>query len=36
MNILLNDLKWGSVIFLMILLLVLFGSEGPQFIYAMF
>lgn len=32
----LNDLKWGTIFFLGILALVLFGSSGPQIIYAMF
>ena len=32
----LNDIKWGTIFFLGILVVVLFGSSGPQIIYAMF
>jgi hypothetical protein len=31
-----NDILWGTAIFLMIAIIVMFGSVGAQFFYAMF
>ena len=33
---LLNDFKWGTWFFLALVAIVLFGTLGPQFFYAMF
>jgi len=36
MSPLLNDIKWGTIFFLIIVVIVLFGTTGAQFFYAMF
>lgn len=36
MNPIWNDIKWGTIFFLIIVTIVLFGTSGAQFFYAMF